>query len=169
MLDAAEAVVLQQGANRLTLDAVAKQAGASKGGVLYNFPNKDALLEALIERLVQRTTQAHREIVEAQPDEPGRVLKAYVLNSVSDPQGNDIVSGALLAAIANDRKLLAPVQAFFRKRLPQIVHNLPFERAAIVHLATEGLWFMELMQVSPFTPAQRKKIVAALLKMAEAA
>lgn len=168
MLDAAEAVVMQQGANRLTLDAVARQAGASKGGVLYNFPSKEALLEGLVERLVLRTTQAHQAIIEAQPDEPGRVLKAYVLNSVSDPQGSDVVSGALLAAIAADRKLLAPVQTFFRNRLPQIVRNLPFERAAIVHLATEGLWFMELLQVSPFTPAQRKKIVAALLKMSEA-
>ncbi len=40
LLDAAERVVLRDGAGQLTMDAVAAEAGVSKGGVLYAFPSK---------------------------------------------------------------------------------------------------------------------------------
>lgn len=50
LLDAAEDIVLQQGATALTIDAVAKTMGISKGGVQYCFGNKDALIDAMFER-----------------------------------------------------------------------------------------------------------------------
>jgi AcrR family transcriptional regulator len=37
LLDAAEVVVMERGANSMTLDAVAAQANVSKGGLLYQF------------------------------------------------------------------------------------------------------------------------------------
>ena len=37
LLDAATAVVRRDGARALTLDAVAAEAGVSKGGLLYHF------------------------------------------------------------------------------------------------------------------------------------
>ena len=37
LLDAAAAVVRRDGAGALTLDAVAAEAGVSKGGLLYHF------------------------------------------------------------------------------------------------------------------------------------
>src|SRR5205809_615370 len=48
LLDAAEAVVVRQGIANLTLDAVAAEAGMSKGGLLHHFPTKDRLVEALV-------------------------------------------------------------------------------------------------------------------------
>ncbi|HBF34148.1 TPA: hypothetical protein DDW35_06255, partial [Candidatus Sumerlaeota bacterium] len=51
ILDAAESVVLEHGASHMTLDAVAERAGVSKGGLMYNFPTKEALLTAMITRL----------------------------------------------------------------------------------------------------------------------
>lgn len=50
VLDAAENIVLNQGAAALTIDAVAKSMGISKGGVQYCFGNKDALIDAMFER-----------------------------------------------------------------------------------------------------------------------
>jgi AcrR family transcriptional regulator len=37
--------------HHLTLDEVAKTAGVSKGGLLYHYPSKEALLTAIVERL----------------------------------------------------------------------------------------------------------------------
>ncbi|MGR3618427.1 MAG: TetR/AcrR family transcriptional regulator [Roseovarius sp.] len=51
LLDATEAVVLEMGATRLTFDAVAERAGVSKGGLLYSFPTKEALMEGMEELL----------------------------------------------------------------------------------------------------------------------
>jgi AcrR family transcriptional regulator len=49
LLDAAVAVVRREGPRALTLDAVAAEAGVSKGGLLYHFATKDDLVDALIE------------------------------------------------------------------------------------------------------------------------
>lgn len=51
VLDAFEALLIDVGERAATLDAVARQAGVSKGGLLYHFPNKEALISALLERL----------------------------------------------------------------------------------------------------------------------
>ena len=50
LLDAAERLVSEVGAGHLTLEAVARAAGVSKGGLLYHFPSKEALLQAMIDR-----------------------------------------------------------------------------------------------------------------------
>ena len=159
--------MLREGAARLTLDAVAKRAGVSKGGVIYNFPSKEALLKAMIERLVTRNTDAHAEITAKLPDKPGRSLKAYVMNSARALDEDDRVSAALLAAVANDPGLLKPAARYFAQRFATISRDLPFERAALVQLATEGLWMLELLRLSPFTSAQRARIVRHLLALAE--
>src|SRR3954470_23063844 len=52
ILDAAGEIVGEVGAGKLTLDAVAQRAGLSKGGLLYNFPSKDALLSGMLERMI---------------------------------------------------------------------------------------------------------------------
>jgi AcrR family transcriptional regulator len=165
MLDAAEAVVVGHGAVRLTLDAVARQAKVSKGGVMYHFPSKEALLQALVTRAIERSHAARQKLQPASPA-PGQVLRAYVRASVGDPLGNDRVSAALLSVVASDPKLMAPVREFFRKRLPAIGKDVPFERAALIHLATEGLWLMDLFKLSPFTRAQRATIVRRLSALA---
>jgi len=167
MLDAAQDVVLEGGAGKLTLDAVAKRAGVSKGGVMYNFPTKEALLKAMIERLVEHNRHAHAQVTAGLPDRPGRSLKAYVLNSVRALDVDDRVSGALLAALNSDRALLAPVAEYFSGRFARLVQDVPFEQAALVYLATEGLWTQELLQLSPFTARQRAQMVRVLVRMAE--
>src|SRR3712207_9422759 len=50
-LEAAERVVARDGVARLSLDAVAGNADVSKGGLLYHFPNKDALIDRKSTRL----------------------------------------------------------------------------------------------------------------------
>ena len=53
IIDAAEEVVLRDGVARLTLDAAAAEAGLSKGGVLYHFPTRDALVAGMVEKIIR--------------------------------------------------------------------------------------------------------------------
>ena len=78
ILDAAEAVVLADGAAHLTLDAVAERAGVSKGGLLYHFPSKEILLQAMVDRNMRRLGQDHAAALAQLPPGPGRELKAFV-------------------------------------------------------------------------------------------
>ncbi|WP_326601007.1 TetR/AcrR family transcriptional regulator [Rhodococcus sp. PD04] len=51
LLDAFVTILLEQGERAATLEAVAATAGVSKGGLLYHFPSKDALVEGLAEHV----------------------------------------------------------------------------------------------------------------------
>lgn len=51
ILDSFEAILSTEGERSATLDAVAAHAGVSKGGLLYHFPNRDALTAGLLARL----------------------------------------------------------------------------------------------------------------------
>jgi len=51
ILDAYAQLLIDQGERAATLEAVAVAAGLSKGGLLYHFGSKDALVEGLLARL----------------------------------------------------------------------------------------------------------------------
>ena len=48
VLEAAAELVAQDGAAKLTLDAVAERVGLSKGGILHHFATKDSLIAAMV-------------------------------------------------------------------------------------------------------------------------
>ena len=50
---AAAKVIERDGAGHLTLEKVAAQADLSKGGLLYHYPSKDALLQGLLDHLLE--------------------------------------------------------------------------------------------------------------------
>ena len=56
VLDAFEAILIDEGERAATLEATAKAAGVSKGGLLYHFRSKDDLEAGLLERLDHLTT-----------------------------------------------------------------------------------------------------------------
>ena len=173
ILDAAEAVVLDQGAAHLTLDAVAERAKVSKGGLLYNFPNKEALLQAMIDRQMRRIEASRLQAMADLPPQRGRELKACVLMA-DDARlhGERRLGCATLAVTANNPQALEPVRAAHRRRLDWIAEGsaaagLPFERAMVIALAVDGLCLLEVLQLSPYDGEQRARIVADLLQLVD--
>lgn len=171
ILEAADAVALELGANRLTLDAVAERADVSKGGVLYHFPTKESLLVGMVARHIENA-RARRHSCPEQCSGPGAALKVDVLSTLHRTQEENRVSAALLAAVANEPKLLGPALAFHRERFAALAgsgDDEQFARKALISLAADGLYLLELIQVAPFSPAQRKALVETLLKMSDEA
>ena len=169
ILDAAETVVLAAGATHLTLDAVAERAGVSKGGLLYNFPSKEALLQAMGDRNIQRLGQDHAAALAQLPPGPGCGLKAFVhMIAQKSMCCEKRLGGSLLAASANNPKLLEPVHRFHRWRLEMVDDaaqaGLPFERAAVASLALDGMCLLEMLGLSPFSADQRARILDDLLR-----
>ena len=171
ILDAAEAVVMADGAAHLTLDAVAERARVSKGGLLYHFPSKELLLEAMVDRHMQHLEDTQRQALANLPPGPGRELKALILSALTPCADKDSrVSCGTLAAVANCPRLLDPVRAAKRRRLEWITAGepaLPFERAASISLAVDGLCLLEMLQVSPFDAEQRGRIIDDLLRLVD--
>ena len=60
LLQAARTVVAAQGSRALTLEAVALEAGVSKGGLLYHFPSKKALIAGMVGQAVEAFDEVKR-------------------------------------------------------------------------------------------------------------
>ncbi len=57
IMDAAESIIAHHGIARLSLKRIEKLAGMSRGQLLYYFPNKEAILLAVYERMIRRMIQ----------------------------------------------------------------------------------------------------------------
>jgi AcrR family transcriptional regulator len=167
LLDAAEELAAAQGATSLTLDAVARTAGVSKGGLLHHFPTKEALLEAMLQRHIDRVDARVAALQRARPDCEQNPLLAHVLALLETLPAKPAVGAALIAASASDPTLMQPCRQQYAATLASL-ESLPcgFERAATLLLAVDGLVLGELIHVSPLTPEQRARIVAELERQA---
>ena len=168
ILNAAEEVVLKVGAAHMTLDSVARKAGVSKGGLLYNFPTKELLLKAMVSRLVQSFEEGRRKKIAKMKEEPAREIKAHILSTLIRNPRADRTATALLAAIAHNPKLVEPIRKSGLKFMEEITApGLGFERKAIILLATMGLHLQEVLRVSFLNDKQRKAIITELVRMVE--
>jgi AcrR family transcriptional regulator len=92
ILDAAERVVARDGARRLTIDAVVKESGYSKGGVLYNFPSKLDLIKGMAARMIDAFEVKHATAI-AEADAAGKPpLPAVVKALVGEKEMDNSVS-----------------------------------------------------------------------------
>jgi AcrR family transcriptional regulator len=168
MLNAAEAIVLESGARHMTLDAVASRAGVSKGGVLYHFPTKEALLRAMLERLRKQLDEAWKKKSKGLKEGPGREIKAFILSSAERDPRKDQIGSALLAAVAHDPKLLQSGRDDSRRRLGEVMQSgLDFKRAAVIYFAVYGLVFSELLSLSPLNSKERNDLIQELLRLVD--
>lgn len=76
ILAAAADVARESGPGNLSLDAVAQRAGVSKGGLLYNFPTKAKLMQALVEHYLSEFQESLE--LARQACGQGNLLAAYV-------------------------------------------------------------------------------------------
>ncbi len=112
ILQAASELVMSEGGSALTLDAVAKSAGISKGGLLYHFPSKEALILGMIDArhqwLKKLITEEKSQL--ADPGAPGAWHRALVLVGFKTFIAcNDLTAG-MLAAVAQDQSLVERIQ-----------------------------------------------------------
>lgn len=173
ILEAAERVVGEVGAARMTLDGVAQAAGVSKGGLLYHFPSKESLLSALAKRYMESMTDCIEQAKSGGGAADGRDLKACIVGILEQQPRAKIVGmgAALFAAAANDLTLLEAIRerkAQFTKQLVES-SNVDFARAAVVMLAIDGLIMRESLRISSFTEEQRERVVQQLLQIADEA
>ncbi|WP_421991363.1 TetR/AcrR family transcriptional regulator [Roseococcus sp.] len=164
LLDAALDLIAEDGVAGLTYETLSVRTGISKGGLLYHFPNKEALLEALTERLVERYADARRATTESLPESPFRELKGYAIASIHNRSKADKASARLRMSGSWSNRA---GKAYYARRFREISAGIDADRAAIVHLAVEGLWYMELAGLSPFSAMERRRIVLQLLRLAD--
>jgi len=155
-------VIRRDGAQKLTLDAVAGEAGVSKGGILYHFATKRALVDGLIERWLDGFD---RRLAAADGD----VLGEYVESSDLESEPSDVAATefGMLAGMIDDPQVLAAVRAFQEKWMERMLEG-PIDPADawMVRLAADGLWYADLLGLAAPRGDDRRALLARLLTLA---
>lgn len=146
ILDAAQGLALCAGAGNLSLDAVAERAGVSKGGLLYHFPTKARLLEALVSDFLGRFDAALS--AEERVGTPNAVIRAYLEQFIKERTRSAQPTAGLLAAFAEDPELLAPVEQYETSFLARIRANATDpQMATLIFFALHGMRAMDMFNI----------------------
>ena len=168
IIDAANEVVLENGAAHLTFDAVVKKTGLSKGGILYHFPNKKALLTAMMNRMIVTFNDSRERIHQNMTTAILPNTKTYILAAHTKDEQSYKSDIAVLAAAANDPELMQPLQENFRRNF----HTARSESndptlATLLCLAMDGIWLLSALGLNFASKQQLEDAVALALDLAE--
>lgn len=164
LLQAAIDIVNEQGTNYLTLDAVAKRAGVSKGGLLYHFESK----QALIQGLVDYANTLYRENVDksvTESESSGALLRGYIEATRKHRDENAAVTSTILAAHSNNKALLSPLQETYQEWQSEIAADQQDNvDATIIRLAIDGLWLSEIFGLDAIDEKTREAVLDRLIE-----
>ncbi|MBL8709199.1 MAG: TetR family transcriptional regulator [Rhodospirillaceae bacterium] len=167
IIDAALSVVRTHGVGSLTLDEAARVAGISKGGVLYHFKSKEALIQGMVARLSDKCDQLQQQHYAALPPGPNRWARALVATSF-DPAAPtcDPAGCALLAAIATNPSLLEPLEETINAGFRRLTEDSDDPSTALlVALAMDGMWLHRLVGSPVLDDATRNTVRARALEL----
>ena len=167
ILDAALSVSDRVGAAHLTLDAVAAEAGVSKGGLLYHFASKDLLLKGVVEHHMD---QHHRDLEMAEtmfPANPGGYLQAFVHAQRQGLEAKRLhgpkATQSFIAAAVNTPELMDSPRQYAATHVARLRELGPdFVEALLVTLAFDGLFFGDAFEMLDLTASERDALIAAL-------
>lgn len=139
VLDAFAGILIDDGERAATMDATARAAGVSKGGLLYHFGSKDALETGVIERLDALVTDDITAMAEADEGAIAYFLRSSVMEN--DPLDRAILATARLAqgGNASAAKALRDVRRRWGDALRP--HTKDAASLDLVMLVSDGLYF----------------------------
>ncbi len=168
ILDAAEQVAVKRGAGKVSLDSVAEEAGLTKGGVLYSFPSKEALIEGMLTRLTSTYQPLFEQAWTERQGQANPSIKAsvQVTRQLDDLHPN--IAMAILAAAAQNLSMLDPLREQFARRYRKIsTESKDPQLATALWAAAEGLMLMHMLGLLPFDHTEKAAVLQRIEALAE--
>lgn len=164
-LEAAIAIIARDGPGRLTLDAIARESGLSKGGVMHQFRTKEAVLKALLERQMAHFEEfstrymAKASATSANPNLATQL--ATVREAATSPNSAAL---ALVAAMVENPDLMALPRKRETERMAAIRDEATDPDLAMLRWAgAMGLLLSSLFGMSPLGKDDHQRLFARLL------
>ncbi|AQQ40204.1 MULTISPECIES: TetR/AcrR family transcriptional regulator [Burkholderia] len=164
-IDAALSILTRDGVGGLTFDALARESGISKGGLLHQFRTKQGVLSALLEFQQQQFEQFGRDYLvnegasKAEPTLAAQI--AIFREAINQPNS---VARAVLAAIIESPELLEGRESGDADKLKTMdKESGDFELSLLRYFAASGIAFNVLLGLTPLTGAMRNRLFARLL------
>lgn len=172
ILDAAERVILRDGLNGVSVDAVLRKAGISKGGFFHHFASKGALLAAVTERLA---AAVGGQIALATKDDPrphGRSLRAQIGAAFDMPAAERkrlrTLVLALISAAMESPPVAASARAANEEAIAQaLADGVDAGTALVIQFALDGFFLAESLGTTKLGAARKAAFRSALLALVE--
>lgn len=133
----------EKGVNGVSIQTVATRSGITKGGVFHHFANKQILIEAMLEALIQQLDDQISEVMAQDTIQYGRFTRAYIEVTLSSAFGVDTLWSALSMTLMTDKSFSDKWDLWLTQRLLQHVETDHSIELKILRYAADGLWFIE--------------------------
>lgn len=164
-VQAALKIIARDGFARLTLDAIARETGVSKGAITHQFKSKQEVLKALLAHEMAYFEAFRKEQLakgaHAAPFPTLAVELAISRNIITNPNS---AAFAVMAAVAEEPELMAPVRASAVEMVAQLrAESQDPDTAVLRWVASRGLAMMALFGVSPFSEEEQGRLFGRLV------
>ncbi|MFA6116006.1 MAG: TetR/AcrR family transcriptional regulator [Sphingomonas sp.] len=154
---AAAHLIAERGLSRLTVDAVAKAAGVTKGGLFHHFPSKQDLVLGVLGAMIDFANETLEAMMATDPEPHGRFTRAYLKGVFADQKlGGHTSSRTLCLAMLADPDLQDGWGKWVEGRIALHAATDDNPACALVRLAADGAWLNSLQHPTdpPPLPAE---------------
>lgn len=164
LLNCAARLIVDHGLSALTLENVAREAGVSKGGLLYHYPGKDALIGGLFEQVVDWFGGQIAAAIETDETSPARFSRAYlrVIAAIDMTAPEERRLAVLILMLSSDPQYCAQWNNWVDARLGEHSRTDLTPLARTLRLAADGLWLSDLGGGPDSNPGTRREILGFL-------
>ncbi|MEG3123418.1 TetR/AcrR family transcriptional regulator [Sphingomonas sp. GB1N7] len=141
LLDAAGELVSENGLANVTLDAVAKEAGVTKGGLFHHFASKQLLFHGMFADIIDYFDALIEGHMARDPIEHGRFTRAYIEGVFVDHRlGGEAPSARLCISMLADPELQQMWSSWLAARIERHFATDGDEFCEMARLAADGVW-----------------------------
>ena len=164
-IQAALTIIARDGPGQLTFDAIARESGISKGGLMYQFRTKGDVLKALLEHDIEYFENFSRDYLAgegATKSEPNLAAEIATMRKATD---NPKAGGfAILAALLEDPALLSATRERSAAKVKRIKAEAADPELTMLRwAAARGLVFTALLGLCPLSDRERGRLFDRLL------
>ena len=150
IIETAQEILIKEGFTNMSLRNVAQRMGISHGNLTYYFANKEALLSAVIEAILQRTEEEFRAAEASFPDDPKARIAAFYKFAIEDAKSPGIENFFLqLWGLARESKVAAELrESVYRHFFAQVLLRLEQARPneGSLYLKNKAIMIIALLE-----------------------
>ena len=158
VLGLAEDILLRDGPRGLTIEALAKAAGVSKGGIQSSFGTKNDLIAALMDRWQAEDDAQVIPLVGASPS-PVEAVRGHVRATIDLTDEVYARAAGMLAALIETEQHVAALRDWYHGRFGGLDLTTPAgRRARLALLAAEGAYMCRAIGLMAFGPEEWRSL-----------
>jgi AcrR family transcriptional regulator len=152
-IHAALTIISRDGPGQLTFDAISRESGISKGGLMHQFRTKGEVLQALLEHEIAYFENFARDYLAGEGATKSEPNLAAEIATMREALDNPHSAGfAILAALVEDPALLSAARARSAEKVACIRAEAPDPELALLRwAAARGLVFTALLGLCPLS------------------